>query len=184
MSEPESASTFCTRMTAPLFFTSDGSTMNQTDHFFFRAIKALRTLVALPARRRQHGFSLIELLIVMIILGLIASLVGPRLFGKLGTAKQKTAKTQIEMLMAALDGYRLDLGRYPSEQEGLAALMQNPGNEKWEGPYLKKDLPGDPWGNPYRYQNPGQHGEIDIFSYGADGKPGGDKEDADVGSWQ
>ncbi len=135
-------------------------------------------------RRAELGFSLIELLIVMIILGLIASLVGPRLFGKLGGARQDTAKTQIEMLMAALDAFRLDVGRYPSEQEGLGALMQNPGVNKWDGPYLKKEVPIDPWGYPYHYQNPGQHGEIDLFSYGADNKPGGEKEDADVGSWQ
>ncbi len=133
---------------------------------------------------RQKGFSLIELLIVMVILGLLASLVGPRMFGKLGMAKQKTAKTQIEMLMSALDSYRLDVGRYPSTQEGLDALVQNPGVENWNGPYLAKAVPNDPWGNPYYYENPGQHGEIDIFSYGADGQPGGEGEDADVNSWE
>ncbi|MEW6593730.1 MAG: type II secretion system major pseudopilin GspG [Thermodesulfobacteriota bacterium] len=135
-------------------------------------------------RLGEQGFSLIELLVVMVILGLIASLVGPRLFGKLGGARQDTAKTQIEMLVAALDSYRLDIGHYPSEQEGLGALLQNPGANKWDGPYLKKEVPLDPWGQPYHYQNPGQHGEIDLFSYGADNKPGGEKEDGDVGSWQ
>ncbi len=134
-------------------------------------------------RCSARGFSLIELLIVMIILGLIASLVGPKLFGKLGMAKNKTAKTQIEMLMTALDGYRLDVGRYPSQGEGLQALVTNPGNNNWAGPYLRKDVPDDPWGNPYQYQNPGEHGEIDVFSYGLDGRAGGEGEDADVVSW-
>lgn len=135
-------------------------------------------------RKGQRGFSLIELMIVMIILGLIASLVGPRLFGKLGKAKQKTAKTQIEMLMATLDAYRLDVGSYPTEQEGLAALMKNPGIDTWDGPYLKKEVPVDPWGESYAYRNPGEHGEVDVFSYGADKKSGGEKEDADIGSWE
>jgi len=135
-------------------------------------------------RRGQRGFSLIELMIVMVILGLIASLVGPRLFGKLGKAKQKTAKTQIEMIMASLDAYRLDVGSYPTEQEGLGALMRNPGIDTWDGPYLKKEVPADPWGEPYVYRNPGEHGEVDVFSYGADKKMGGDKEDADIGSWE
>ncbi len=142
----------------------------------------------LHTRRRvrdcQKGFSLIELMIVMVILGLLASLVGPTMFKKLGTAKQKTAQTQISMLMAGLDSYRLDVGHYPSESEGLEALMTNPGEDNWNGPYLQKELPQDPWGNPYRYRNPGKHGEIDVFSYGADNKEGGEGEDSDVGSWQ
>ncbi len=133
---------------------------------------------------RQSGFSLIELLIVMVILGLLASLVGPKMFSKLGMAKQKTAQTQIEMLMTALDSYRLDVGRYPSSQEGLEALVRNTGNDKWHGPYLAKGLPKDPWGNDYHYQNPGEHGEVDITSYGADGTSGGEGENADIGSWQ
>lgn len=133
---------------------------------------------------RQEGFSLIEILIVMVILGLLASLVGPRLFGKLGTAKQKAAKTQIEMIIGALDTYRLDVGDYPSEQEGLEALVRDPGHETWDGPYLKKGVPLDPWNNPYLYQNPGENGEIDLSSYGKDNRPGGEREDADVGSWQ
>jgi len=131
-----------------------------------------------------RGFSLIELLIVMIILGLLASLVAPRMFGKLGMAKQKTAKTQIEMLLTALDAYRLDMGIYPDSQEGLEALVLNPGDDKWDGPYLAKDLPLDPWGNPYSYANPGEHGEVDIYSYGLDNQPGGDKENKDVVSWE
>ena len=134
--------------------------------------------------RNQRGFSLMELMIVMVILGLLASLVGPAMFKKLGTAKQKTAKTQIGMLMAALDAYRLDIGHYPSQQEGLEALVVNPGEEKWDGPYLKKGVPTDPWDNPYSYQNPGEHGEIDILSLGGDNREGGEKENADVGSWE
>jgi len=114
----------------------------------------------------QKGFSLMELMIVMVILGLLASLVGPAMFKKLGTAKQKTAKTQIEMLMAALDSYRLDVGHYPSGQEGLESLVINPGEDKWDGPYLQKGLPKDPWDSDYLYQNPGEHGEVDIYSLG------------------
>ena len=136
----------------------------------------------------QRGFSLMELLIVMVILGLIASLVGPKLFGKLGKAQQKTAKTQIEMLMSAMDAFRLDVGRYPTQQEGLSALAANPGTggglDKWDGPYLKKAVPNDPWGNPYHYRSPGEHGEVDIYSYGQDKQPGGEKENADIGSWE
>jgi general secretion pathway protein G len=134
--------------------------------------------------KKQRGFSLMELLIVMVILGLIASLVGPKLFGKLGMAQQKTAKTQIEMLMAAMDAFRLDVGRYPTQQEGLTALVADPGLEKWDGAYLKKAVPNDPWGSPYHYRNPGEHGEVDIYSYGRDNQPGGEKDNTDIGSWE
>lgn len=132
----------------------------------------------------ESGFSLIELLIVMVILGLLASLVGPKMFGKLGMAKQKTAKTQIEMLMTALDAYRLDVGHYPSQQDGLQALVRGNAGDGWAGPYLAKDVPLDPWKNSYSYQNPGEHGEIDIFSLGSDNQAGGEGEKADVGSWE
>ncbi|RJX31091.1 MAG: type II secretion system protein GspG [Desulfurivibrio sp.] len=135
-------------------------------------------------RRHQRGFSLMELMIVMVILGLLASLVGPAMFKKLGTAKQKTAKTQIGMLMTALDAYRLDIGHYPSQQEGLESLVVNPGEDKWDGPYLKKGVPLDPWDSEYYYLNPGEHGEVDIYSLGADNREGGEKENADVGSWE
>jgi len=135
--------------------------------------------------RDQRGFSLIEIMIVMVIIGLLASLVGPKLFGQLGKAKQKTAKAQIEMLMAALDSYRLDVGNYPSQQEGLNALISNPGAQEWAGPYLAKgQLPLDPWNHPYVYNMPGQHGEVDVLSLGADNKPGGSGEDADANSWE
>ncbi|NTV12741.1 MAG: type II secretion system major pseudopilin GspG [Desulfobulbaceae bacterium] len=134
--------------------------------------------------RNERGFSLIEIMIVMVIIGLLASLVGPKLFGKLGQAKQKTAKAQIEMLMAAMDAYRLDVGHYPTQQEGLNALSTNPGSPEWAGPYLAKgQVPQDPWNHPYILQVPGQHGDVDISSLGADNKSGGTGEDTDVNSW-
>jgi len=133
----------------------------------------------------QHkGFTLVEILVVMVIIGLIAALVGPRLFPKLGKGKQSAAKAQIELLGQTLDQFRLDTGRYPSTQAGLNVLMVNPGIEKWEGPYLKKELPNDPWGKPYNYQYPGTHGEYDLFSYGRDGALGGEGEDQDIVSWK
>ena len=132
----------------------------------------------------EAGFTLIELLVVLVILGLLAALVGPQLFPKLGKGKQSAAKAQIELLEQALDQFRLDVGRYPSTQEGLTVLVTNPGIEKWEGPYLKKGLPNDPWGRPYIYTCPGSHGEYDIVSYGRDGQPGGEGEDKDVVNWE
>ena len=142
-----------------------------------------------PRRRRsfaldQAGFTLIELLIVVIILGVLAGLVGPRLFGRVGQSRQAAARVQIELLGAALDQFKLDVGRYPTTQEGLQALQQSPGNAPgWEGPYLKKDVPRDPWGAPYQYRSPGEHGEYDLASLGSDGAPGGDGEATDVTSW-
>lgn len=133
----------------------------------------------------SHGFSLIELLVVIIILGLLAGLVGPRLFGRVGQSKQAAAKAQIELFGAALDQYRLDVGSYPASGAGLEALVRNPGASNWNGPYLKKNLvPADPWGKPYQYKCcPGDHGDYDIWSLGADGAPGGEGENADVTSW-
>jgi len=137
------------------------------------------------ARKNGHnGFTLVEMLIVMVILALIAALVGPRLFPKLGKGKQSAAKAQIELLGQALDHFRLDTGRYPSQQEGLNALAANPGIDRWDGPYLKKDMPNDPWGKAYRYEFPGKHGEYDLYSYGRDGSAGGEGEDEDVLSWK
>jgi general secretion pathway protein G len=137
------------------------------------------------ARRRQAGFTLLELLIVVIILGLLAALVGPRLFGTLDKAKRQVAKTQIELLSGALNQYRLDVGRYPATDQGLKALVAPPeGVERWNGPYLEKGVPEDPWGHEYVYRSPGEHGEYDIISYGQDGEPGGEGEAADVTSWQ
>jgi general secretion pathway protein G len=136
------------------------------------------------SRRDQRGFTLIELLVVVIILGLLAALVGPRFFGRIGQSKQVAARSQITLLEQALEQFRLDAGRYPTTQEGLQALQTNPGNVTgWEGPYLKKDIPRDPWGSPYQYKSPGDHGEFDLWSFGSDNAPGGDGEAADVTSW-
>lgn len=138
-------------------------------------------------RRRinSKGFTLIELLVVMVILAMLAALVGPRLFGQVEKASQKTARTQIEMLGQALDSYRLELGQYPNTTQGLNALITNPGVEGWDGPYLKKEkVPDDPWKNPYHYQSPGTHGDYDLFSYGADNAPGGEGKNKDINSWE
>lgn len=135
-------------------------------------------------RSNQKGFTLIELLIVMIILGLLAALVAPKMFQKVGSSKQKAAKTQIALFGTALDTYRLDLGHYPSSDEGLQALRTNPGDDNWDGPYLPKDIPKDPWGQEYVYQSPGEHGDYDLYSLGADKQEGGEGEDADVNSWE
>ena len=139
----------------------------------------------MDAKLGKHGFTLIELLIVMVIIGLLAALVGPRMFGKVGKSKQKAAKAQISLFETALDTYRLDVGKYPLGEQGLQALRAKQDEvEKWDGPYLPKDIPLDPWGHPYIYRSPGEHGDYDIISYGADGRPGGDGEDADIVSWR
>lgn len=135
--------------------------------------------------KKEQGFTLIELLIVMIILGLLAALVGPRMFGKVGSSKQKSAKAQISLFETAIDTYRLEVGKFPTTEQGLQALRVKPdGVTKWDGPYLPKDIPLDPWGNPYTYKYPGEHGDYEIVSYGADGRAGGEKEDADIVSWK
>jgi general secretion pathway protein G len=132
----------------------------------------------------ERGFTLIELLVVIIVLGLLVGLVGPRLFGRVGQSKQAAARAQIELLGAALDQYRLDVGGYPDGNVGLEALQRNPNVNNWNGPYLKKSVPKDPWGNAYRYRCcPGQFGEYDLWSEGADSAPGGEGENADVTSW-
>jgi general secretion pathway protein G len=136
-------------------------------------------------RRSENGFTLIELLVVIIILGLLSALVAPKFFGKVDKAKQKTAKTQIELFGSALDEFRLDVGRYPTTEEGLNALREKPGNvTNWEGPYLPKAIPLDPWGFPYQYKSPGEHGAYDLFSYGADGAIGGEGNDKDIVNWE
>jgi general secretion pathway protein G len=130
------------------------------------------------------AFTLIELLVVVAIIGLLAGYVGPKYFGQLGKAEVKAARAQIDAIEKALDQYRLDTGRYPTTEQGLNALISQPtGVAKWAGPYLKKGLPLDPWSKPYLYKSPGQHGDVDVFSYGRDGTPGGTGEDADVTNW-
>jgi len=135
-------------------------------------------------KNRQGGFTLMELLVVLAILGLLMSLVGPRVLNQLGGAKTKTAAIQIKDLEQALEMYKLDVGRYPSTSDGLKALNDKPGGATgWNGPYLKSDVPVDPWKREYNYKYPGERGELDIFTYGQNGTPGGEGEDADVGNW-
>jgi len=142
------------------------------------------SLIARTRRRRAAGFTLLELLVVMVIIGLLAGFVGPRFFAQIGKSETKTAKAQVDALGKALDQFRLDVGRYPSSEEGLAALNERPsGDTRWAGPYLKKGVPLDPWGKPYIYAAPGEHGEYDIQSYGKDGQPGGEGDAQDVVSW-
>ncbi|WP_432695490.1 type II secretion system major pseudopilin GspG [Marinobacterium sp. YM272] len=138
------------------------------------------------AKRGIAGFTLLELLVVLVILGLLASLVGPQVLRHVGSSKTKTAALQIQELGAALDLYRLEVGRYPTTQQGLEALVQQPsGTTNWNGPYLSKSVVRqDPWGNDYIYQAPGSHGEYDLYSLGADGQEGGDGENQDVSSWE
>jgi len=137
-------------------------------------------------QRNDRGVTLIELLVVMVILGLITALAGQRFFGKLETARRTSAKNQITELESALDLFRLDVGRYPTAEEGLNALRAKPGGvENWDGPYLKKDLPMDPWNKAYIYRRPGAHGDFDLLSLGPDGQEGGESDDtADVVSWK
>jgi general secretion pathway protein G len=134
---------------------------------------------------KYKGFTLLELLVVMVIIGMLVSYVGPKYFSQIGKSEVKTARAQIDALEKALDTYRLDNRHYPSTEQGLVALVSPPANEpNWHGPYLKKAVPLDPWGNPYAYKSPGEHGDIDILSYGSDGQPGGEKDEAkDIGNW-
>lgn len=135
-------------------------------------------------RHVSSGFTLLELLVVMVIIGLLVGYVGPRYFSQVGKSEVKAARAQIDALEKALDQYRIDTGHYPNQEAGLAALVTRPSNEsKWEGPYLKKGVPHDPWGNAYVYKVPGEHGEYDLLSYGKDGQPGGSGEAADITNW-
>lgn len=135
--------------------------------------------------QRNNGFTLTELLIVLVIVGLLAALVGPTLYQRINPAKQSVARAQIENFMTALDSYFLDNGNFPASQQGLSALRTRPeGAAKWNGPYLKKEIPADPWGNPYVYRVPGRNGGYEIISHGADGKEGGEGEHADINSWE
>jgi general secretion pathway protein G len=144
-------------------------------HDTFSSIGPFRT--GRPAR----GFTLLELLIVLVVLGLLVSIVGPKYFTQLGKSESKAAQAQVASLAKALDMYRVDLGRYPTTEQGLAALSVAPTNEpKWRGPYLQKPAPADPWGHAYVYKSPGEHGDFDLLSYGKDGTPGGTDDNADI----
>lgn len=141
-----------------------------------------------PARRLS-GFTLIEIMIVMVIIAMLAALVGPRLVGALGSSKVKATKIQMETLANSVEAFHLDTGRFPTQPEGLAVLVTNPADKpikNWRGPYLKKNkIPTDEWGNPFIYTIPSTHNmPFDIVSLGADGKPGGSGDDADLGSWE
>lgn len=137
-------------------------------------------------KKPMSGFTLIELLVVLAIIGLLAGLVGPQVMKHLGSSKTKAAKVQIEDLAGALDMYRMDVGRYPSTEEGLKSLVEKPADARsWNGPYLRKNnVPQDPWVYDYHYASPGEHGRFDIYSLGADNAPGGEGEDQDVNSWE
>lgn len=132
-----------------------------------------------------RGFTLLELLVVMVIIGLLAAYVAPRYFSQVGRSEVRSAQAQIAALRNALDAYRLDMGSYPTTEQGLAALTTRPQNAaRWNGPYLQRAVPPDPWGRPYQYRAPGEHGEFDLLSLGKDGQPGGSAEAADITSWQ
>ena len=132
----------------------------------------------------SKGFTLLELLVVMVIIGLLAAYVGPKYFEQIGKSETKTARAQLDALGKGLDQYRIDVGQYPSSEQGLVALNANLANDpKWQGPYLKKSVPNDPWDKPYLYKSPGEHGDYDLSSLGKDGQLGGTKESEDVLSW-
>jgi general secretion pathway protein G len=140
------------------------------------------TLTHRPSR--PSGFTLLELLVVMVIIGLLAGFVAPRFFAQIGKSETKAARAQLDALEKALDQYRLDVGRYPGTEQGLVALVERPaGLTRWSGPYLKKSVPQDPWGHPYLYKSPGDHGEFDLLSHGKDGQPGGTGEAEDITNW-
>ena len=135
-------------------------------------------------RQQQAGFTLLELLVVMVIIGLLASIVAPQYFAQIGKSNAKVARAQIESFGQALDQYRLDVGHYPTSEQGLISLFAAPNNvPQWRGPYLKRGIPNDPWGQAYQYRAPGQHGEYDLLSLGSDAQAGGEGEASDVTSW-
>ena len=153
--------------------------------FFRLGGKTLKAKLRTRNDIASAGFTLIELIVVVAIIGLLAGLVLPQFIKQEEKATAKAVKAQIELLGTALDTFRLDVGRYPTTQEGLQALNQRPGGvDRWDGPYLKKELPSDPWGKPYIYKSPGDHGPYDIISYGADGVAGGQDNNRDISSWE
>ena len=132
-------------------------------------------------KTRSQGFTLLELLVVIVIIGLLAGYVAPRYFSQVGKSEVQVARAQIDALEKALDQYRLDTGRYPTQEQGLKVLVERPANEsKWAGPYLRKEVPLDPWGKPYLYKIPGEKSDFELVSYGRDGQPGGSGENADI----
>ncbi len=134
--------------------------------------------------KAAHGFTLLELLVVMVIIGLLAAYVGPKYFSQVGRSEVRMAQAQIDALEKSLHQYRLDVGNYPSTEQGLASLVTAPNNEpRWQGPYLSKAAPLDPWRKPYVYKYPGDRSEFDLFSFGKDGQPGGENENADITNW-
>jgi general secretion pathway protein G len=151
---------------------------------------SVRTARSFADATRSHwmrydcGFTLLELLVVMVIIGLLAGYVAPKFFGQVDKSAVKTAQAQIVAFDKALGAYRLDTGRFPSSEQGLEALVTRPANEvKWDGPYLDKRVPADPWGNAYLYRFPGEHRDYDLLSLGKDGSPGGEGTNADVTNW-
>jgi general secretion pathway protein G len=138
----------------------------------------------MSSTRTRRGFTLLELLVVLVIIGLLAAYVGPRYFAQIGKSETQTARAQIAGFEKALEQYRIDVGSYPTSEQGLVALVKRPADAKrWDGPYLSKDLPLDPWGKAYLYKLPGEHGEFDLSSLGRDGRIGGEGPDADIGNW-
>lgn len=135
-------------------------------------------------KRNNNGFTLLELLVVMVIIGLLAGLVAPRYFGQVGKSQVKVAAAQIDSLEKAVVQFRLDADRFPTTEEGLSALNEKPSDTvSWYGPYLKKAVPNDPWGRPFVYKEPGEHGDFDLYTLGKDGRPGGTAENADITNW-
>ncbi len=144
-------------------------------------------MIFVPSRSKstsRAGFTLLELLVVLVIIGLLAAYVGPKYFQQIGKSETKVAKAQLDSLQKALDQYRIDTGHFPNSQQGLTALNTAPSGEpQWQGPYLSKQVPKDPWGRDYLYRSPGEHGEYDLWTFGKDGREGGTGDDQDVTNW-